>query len=234
MKQYNCIIIEDEPLAAEILKDYISDIPLLNLVGIHHDAISALSYLNDHPIDLIFLDINLPKLKGLDFLKSLRKYPDVIITTAYEEYALKSYDYQVTDYLLKPIEFSRFLIAVNKFIELKKSVNHINTDIKENNASMHFNVNKKLVKVFLNDILYMESQKDYLHIHTMHKKIITKMQINEIEKLLNKDHFIRIHRSFIISIPNVESISLTQVELFNQTIPVGRNYREIVKSTWNL
>lgn len=233
MNQFNCIIIEDEPIAAEILVDYVRDIPFLNLIGVYHDAISALEYLNNNTVDLIFLDIHLPKLKGLDFLKSLRDAPEVIITTAYEEYALKSYEFKVLDYLLKPIEFSRFLQAVNKLQEKTKFVSSKNQSATVEEV-MHVNVNKKLVKIILDEILYIESNKEYLHIHTGTKEIITKMQINEIEKVLDASKFIRIHRSFIIPIQKADSISLTEIEIKEIKLPVGRNYREQVKKQWKL
>jgi DNA-binding LytR/AlgR family response regulator len=229
MKPYKCIIIEDEPIAAEILRDYISEVSFLNLVGVHSNALTALDFLKDNSVDLIFLDINLPKLKGLDFLKSLKNPPAVIITTAYEEYALKGYEFNVLDYLLKPIEFSRFLQAVNK-LEFK-SVNPFFVE-ESKELFMQLSINKKLVRVNLSEILFIESKREYLHIQTIEKEIICKMQISEIEKILDALKFIRIHRSFIVAKDKVDVISLTELEVKGVKLPVGRSYRKLVAGSW--
>lgn len=231
MSKFKCIIIEDEPIAAEIIKDYITDVPFLDLQGTFHDAIAGLDFLNKKSVDLIFLDIHLPKLKGLDFLKSLQHPPSIIITTAFEEYALKGYEFNVLDYLLKPIEFSRFLQAVNKLKE-KESGDKNSASVPIHTASIHLNVNKKLVRVELKDLLYVESKKEYLDVHTSSRVITCKMQINEMEKLLNPQQFIRIHRSFMVAIDKVDTISLTELEINKIKLPVGRNYREQVKKRW--
>lgn len=231
MSKFKCIIIEDEPIAAEIIKDYITDVPFLDLQGTFHDAIAGLDFLNKHPVDLIFLDIHLPKLKGLDFLKSLQHPPAIIITTAFEEYAFKGYEFNVLDYLLKPIEFSRFLQAVNKLKDKEAGGKNSMQDPVPT-ASIHLNVNKKLWRVELKDLLYVESKKEYLDVHTSSRVITCKMQINEMEKLLNPQQFIRIHRSFIVATDKVDTISLTELEINKIKLPVGRNYREQVKKRW--
>lgn len=229
MKPYKCIIIEDEPIAAEILGDYISEVTFLKLTGVHSNALTALEFLNGNEVDLIFLDIHLPKLKGLDFLKSLKNPPAVIITTAYEEYALKGYEFNVLDYLLKPIEFSRFLQAVNK-LEFK-SVNPLFVE-ESKEQFIQLSINKKLVRVNLSEILFIESKREYLHIHTTEKDIICKMQISEMEKMLDAINFIRIHRSFIVAKAKVEVISLTELEIKGIKLPVGRSYRKLVAGRW--
>lgn len=227
MKVYKCIIVEDEPIAAEIISDYISEIPFLQLCSIHHNALSALNYINEHEVDLLFLDINLPKIKGLDFLKSLINPPLVIITTAYDEYALKGYEFNVVDYLLKPIEFARFLQAVNKVKDKSPARNfEIQKDTEE---YLQIFIQKKSIRVNLNDILFIESNRENIHIHTTEKEIICKMQIGEIEKQLNANQFLRVHRSYIVALPKVEAISLTEFEIKKHRIPVGRNYREQVR-----
>lgn len=231
MSKFKCIIIEDEPIAAEIIKDYITDVPFLDLQGTFHDAIAGLDFLNKHSVDLIFLDIHLPKLKGLDFLKSLQHPPAIIITTAFEEYALKGYEFNVLDYLLKPIEFSRFLQAVNKLKD-KEAWDKNTKQEPIHTASIHLNVNKKLLRVELKDLLYVESKKEYLDVHTSSRVITCKMQINEMEKMLNPQQFIRIHRSFIVATDKVDTISLTELEINKIKLPVGRNYREQVKKRW--
>jgi response regulator of citrate/malate metabolism len=154
MQRFNCLIVEDEPLAAEVLQDYIKQVPFLSLKGICNDALFALEALQQQKIDLVFLDIHLPKLKGLDFIKTLKNPPRIIITSAYHEYALQGYEYNVVDYLLKPIEFSRFLMAVNKLNQSPVPERHIATFLPApERASLFFNVSKKKVKVFLDEIL---------------------------------------------------------------------------------
>lgn len=227
MQKYNCIIVEDEPLAAEVLSDYVKQIPFLELKGICTDAIYAMEKLQQEPVDLIFLDIHLPKLKGLDLLRSLPHPPQVIITTAYQEYALQGYEFNVLDYLLKPIEFSRFLMAVNK---LKQATTATSVSIAPLPQRMHlfFNVNKKKIKIYLDEILYIESLKEYIRIITKDKSILTKFQLGQIEELLARNNFLRIHRSFIVAQDKIEAISATDVEINGQSLPIGRSYKELV------
>jgi len=226
MKKYNCIIVEDEPIAAEVLEDYIRQIPFLELKAVCSDAIYAMETLKKENIDLIFLDIHLPKLRGLDFLKTLKNPPSIIITSAYQEYALTGYELNVTDYLLKPIEFNRFLMAVNK-VNRKENPESSNAHLADR-EHLFFNVSKKLVKVYLEDILYVESLREYIRITTKEKNILTKMQLGEIEGMLPVNSFIRIHRSFIVSKPKIEAFSPAKIEINGKTLPIGRNYKEQV------
>ena len=230
MEEFNCLIVEDEPLAAEILQEYISQVPFLNLVAISVDAIYALDILRKEKIDLIFLDINLPKLKAFDFIKTLNNPPHIIITTAYHEYALQGYEHNVVDYLVKPIEFNRFLVAVNKLKQPDKTkpVQFISQE--KEKEYMFFNISKKKVKIYLDDILYIESLREYIRIVTTNKTIQTKLQLSQIEALLPKSHFIRIHRSFIVAKNKIEAFSSTEVEINNKQISIGRSYKELVQS----
>jgi len=230
MQQYNCIIVEDEPLAAEVLEDYVKQVPFLNLTAVCTDAIYAMDILQKEKVDLIFLDIHLPKLKGLDFIKTLKHPPQIIITTAYHEYALKSYEYNVLDYLLKPIEFNRFLMAVNKLNQSTETKLAQQTAQTQERKHIFFNVSKKKVKVFLDEILYIESLKEYIRIATVNKTIITKFQIGQIEEMLTKNNFIRVHRSFIVSKNKIDAFTATDVEINNKQIPIGRSYKELVQS----
>jgi DNA-binding LytR/AlgR family response regulator len=230
MEKYNCIIIEDEPLAAEIIKDYVQQVPFLNLIGICEDAIYALDILQKEKIDLIFLDINLPKLKGFDFIKTLKNPPNIIITTAYHEFALQGYEHNVIDYLMKPVAFTRFLVAVNK---LKQSQEMIPStlSIKENEREyLFFNVSKKKIKVYFDEIHYIESIKEYVNVITADRSITVKFQLSQIEALLPKNNFIRIHRSFIVAKNKIAAFSATDVEINNKQIPIGRSYKELVLS----
>lgn len=230
MEKFNCLIVEDEPLAAEILQDYISQVPFLNLVAISVDAIYALDVLQKEKIDLIFLDINLPKLKAFDFIKTLNNPPRIIITTAYHEYALQGYEHNVVDYLVKPIEFNRFLAAVNK-LKQPDSTKPVQIKAPEKEKEyMFFNISKKKVKIYLDDILYVESLREYVRIVTTNKTIQTKLQLSQIEALLPKSNFIRIHRSFIVAKNKIEAFSSTDVEINNKQISIGRSYKELVQS----
>lgn len=223
MSNIRCIIIEDEPLAVKILEEYINQIPFLILQGTFKDAILASEYLRDHEVDLIFLDIHLPKLKGMAFLKTLTNPPSVIVTTAYHQYAVEGFNLNVTDYLLKPFDFDRFLIAVNK---VKSSKGHtIEPDTKDH---LFLNVQKKKVKILFSDILYIESQREYIKIVTVKKVYLTKLSTNEIESMLPSHIFKRIHRSFIISIPKIDSYTSDSVEINGISIPVGRGYKEVI------
>jgi DNA-binding LytR/AlgR family response regulator len=230
MKKISCLILEDEPLAAEVLEEYITQVPFLALKAKCADAIYALEILQKQTIDLIFLDIHLPKLKGLDFIKTLQHPPKVIITTAYQEYAIQGYELNVVDYLLKPIEWSRFLMAVNKLhqpIEIA-TYPHRAVPVQEEKAYLFFNVNKRMVKVFLDEILYIESLKEYIRITTPNKSILTKFQLNQIEELLTRHQFLRIHRSFIVAKNKIETFSATDVEIGSKHLPIGRNYKDQV------
>ena len=229
MQKYNCIIVEDEPIASEILRDYIAQVPFLQLTDICHDAIYALEVLQREKIDVIFLDIHLPKLKGLDLVRSLKKPPQIIITSAYPEYALQGFELNVADYLLKPIEFSRFLMAVNKLqrqSDAPPAINHAPTAVER--VHLFFNVNKKRIKVYLDEILYIESLREYIRITTQTKNILTKSQLGQIEEMLINNNFLRIHRSFIVAKEKIEAFTATDVEIAGKEIPIGRNYKELV------
>jgi two-component system, LytTR family, response regulator len=228
MSKIKCIIVEDEPLAVKVLSDYIEQVPFLDLQGSFKDAILATDYLHHHDVDLIFLDIHLPKLKGMAFLKTLSHPPSVIITTAYHQYAIEGFNLNVTDYLLKPFEFERFLIAVNK---VKKAQTEKQEPV-ENREKDHLflNVQKKKVKILFSDIVYIESQREYIKIVTSKKEYLSKMSTNEIEDLLPAHLFKRIHRSFIVSVNKIESYTADTVEVNGISIPIGRGYRDSLEN----
>src|SRR6476661_1690259 len=227
MSNIKCIIVEDEPLAVKVLSGYISQVPFLELQGTFKDAILATNYLRTNRTDLIFLDIHLPKLKGMAFLKTLIHPPAVIITTAYHQYAVEGFDLNVTDYLLKPIEFERFLVAVNKVrtsgserAEARKE------EIKDH---LFLNVQKKKVKILFSEIVYIESQREYIRIVTIKKEWISKMSTHEIQALLPSNLFKRIHRSFIVALKRIDSYTADTVEVNGISIPIGREYRDSIK-----
>lgn len=229
MSKIKCIIIEDEPLAVKVLADYIEQVPFLQLEASFKDAILATEWLRSNEVQLIFLDIHLPRLKGMAFLKTLKKQPSVIITTAYHQYAVEGFDLNVTDYLLKPIEFERFLIAVNKVPAGDAAVQapFKLTEVKDH---LFLTVQKKKVKILLADILYVESQREYVKVVTEKKEFISRMSTGEIEALLPGHLFKRIHRSFIISVARLESYTAEAVEINGISVPVGRAYREVIEN----
>lgn len=226
-----CIIVEDEPLALDIMKDFVSQVPFLELAGVCQDAFSAMELLNDKNIDLMFLDIHLPKLKGLDFLAALKNPPMVIITSAYHEFAIQSYEHNVLDYLLKPIEFSRFVVAVNKAVSRNLPQQLTAAPLVEENQDLYFTVNKKKARVAMHSILYIESQRENVRIVTDSKTIVTRYPISELEKELPASAFIRIHRSFIVARAKIDFIDANDVEIGGKEIPIGRSYKDYVLQT---
>lgn len=228
MSKITCIIVEDEPLAVKVLSDYIFQVPFLQLQGTFKDAILATNYLQDKKVDLIFLDIHLPKLKGMAFLRTLTHPPVVIITTAYHQYAVEGFDLNVIDYLLKPFDFERFLAAVTK-IKTSQGANQISNEVEERKDFIFINVHKKKVKILFSEIAYIESQREYIKIKTIKKEYISKMSTHEMEALLPANLFKRIHRSFIVSLSKIESYTAEKVEINGVSIPIGRGYRNIIE-----
>jgi two-component system LytT family response regulator len=228
MSSIRCIMIEDEPLAAKVLADYISQVPFLELQAQFKDAILASNYLRDNDTDLIFLDIHLPKLKGMAFLKTLINPPAVIITTAYHQYAVEGFDLNVTDYLLKPFEFERFLTAVTK-VKSKHREMQKPGELQEMKDYLFLNVNKKKVKLMFEDIIYIESQREYIKISTTKGEYTSKISTHEIEELLPTNLFRRIHRSFIVSVSKIQSYTAEEVDVNGASIPIGRGYRDVIE-----
>jgi two-component system, LytTR family, response regulator len=228
MSKIACIIVEDEPLAVKVLSDYISQVPFLELRGTFKNAILASDYLRGNNTDLMFLDIHLPKLKGLAFLKTLTNPPAVIITTAYHQYAVEGFNLNVTDYLLKPFDFERFLAAVTKVKTAQRGRQRSDTteELKEH---IFLNMQKKKVKILFSEIVYIESQREYIKIITTKKEYVSKMSTHEIEALLPVNLFKRIHRSFIVSVSKIESYTAEKVEVNGVTIPIGKGYRNIIE-----
>jgi two-component system, LytTR family, response regulator len=229
MSKIQSIIIEDEPLAVKVLSDYISQVPFLEFQGSFKDAIRATEFLRHQDTDLIFLDIHLPKLKGMAFLKTLTNPPAVIITTAYHQYAVEGFDLNVTDYLLKPFEFERFLIAVNK-VKTAQGVRQPPPESQETRDFIFLTMQKKKVKILFSEIVYIESQREYIKITTTKKEYISKMSTHEIEALLPANLFKRVHRSFIVSVSKIESYTSEIVEVNGVAIPIGRGYRDIIEN----
>ncbi|OQP56467.1 LytR/AlgR family response regulator transcription factor [Niastella populi] len=229
MSKIKCIIVEDEPLAVKVLADYISQVPFLQLQASFKDAILATDYLRNTSTGLIFLDIHLPKLKGMAFLKTLTSSPAVIITTAYHQYAVEGFDLNVTDYLLKPIEFERFLVAVNKV----KPADNGKQPLYENRQMKDFiflTIQKKKVKILFSEIVYIESQREYIKIATTKQEYISKMSTHEMEELLPASLFKRVHRSFIVAVNKIDSYTAEIIEVNGISIPIGRGYKDSLDS----
>ncbi len=209
-------------MAAKILSTYISKVPSLKLEGIFKNALLATDWLNENEIDLIFLDIHLPKLRGMDFLKTLTAPPSIIITTAYNQYAVEGFDLNVTDYLLKPFDFRRFLAAVNKV----KTTNNEKPDYET--GFIFLRSERKTVKVLFSEIVYIESQREYIRIVTTEREYISRMSTKEVEKLLPGNIFKRIHRSYIISVKKVKSYTAELIDVNGVSLPIGRGFRNII------
>ncbi len=226
----NCIIIDDEPLALDILEDYISKVPFLKLIKKCMSAIEALDYLKENKIDLIFLDIQMPDLTGIQFIKSLPRKPDVIFTTAYSDYAIEGFNLNAVDYLLKPISFERFLRAANKYydtIHRKITGNsNLNTSESKGENFIFIKTEYKIVKIDLADILYIEGLKDYIRFVTPKEQLLTLQSMKSMEEHLPSPRFIRVHKSYIVSMQHVEAIERNKIKIKDKWVPIGNTYRD--------
>ena len=226
MNKIQCLLVDDEPPAVELLTKYASMIDQLEVVGTSYSAVKAFDMLKDKKIDLMFVDIRMPVLNGIDFIKTLKNPPAIILTTAYREYALDGYDLDIIDYLLKPIAFNRFLKAIDRYRN-RIITPIIKTPPPSNQADHLFvNVNRTHHKVILNDILYIESLKDYVRIHTKKDRLVVKGNLGSFMKQIPDNRFIRIHRSFAIALAFIESYNQQEVEIAGQKLPIGSSYRE--------
>ena len=228
MTRCKCIIVEDEPLAQNVLKKYIADHPSLELVGTCTDALEAQVVLNKHDVQLIFLDINLPKLSGINFIKTLLQSPLIIFTTAYPEFAVEGFELNAVDYLLKPFSFERFLKAVNKVVE--KLNNPMVSKKEEKNSYIFFRSDKKIHKVDLENILYIEAIGDYMKVITDSGQLIINETMKNLQEELPAGSFIRVHKSFIISRSKIKYIEGNYVQIEDKSIPIGATYRNEVLS----
>ncbi len=218
----NCLLVEDEPLAALVLEDYIAQVPWLHFVGRCPDAVHALEAMQQQAVDVLFLDIHLPGLRGLDFLRSLLHTPQTILTTAYQEYALDGYDLGVVDYLLKPIDFERFLKALQKL----RRPDAAPAILPKPRPFHFFNCNKKMVRVWLDEIVVVESLKEYVRLHLADgTSLMTKHQLGGMENLLAGLHFLQAHRSFLVALPHVTAFTATEIFAAGQCIPIGRQFK---------
>jgi len=216
----DCIIIEDEPLALKRTKEYVEKISYLNLMRYFNNGFEAIGYLKEHHVDLIFLDIKMDELTGIQLLESLERKPFVIITTAYSEYALKGYELNVTDYLLKPFSIARFIQAVEK-VSIQ-----MNNESKEIRDFFFVKTEYRLEKIYFKDILFIEGMRDYRNIQTTEKKILTLQTFSELENNLPNDKFCRVHKSYIVTLNNIDLIERNRIKIKDKMIPISETYKE--------
>ncbi len=222
-----CLLVDDEPLAIALLQRHFEQLDSFEVKGTCSNAVKALEFLNSNKIDLLFLDIEMPKISGIDLLKTLRNPPKVIITTAHREYAVDGYDLDIIDYLLKPITFDRFFKAIERYLRLS---NNVLPELLHSSEQkfMYIKSGNKFFKIDTADILYIESLKDYIKIFTKEKEIIAKYKIGDFEQETTSKGFLRIHRSFIVNLKNITAFTATDIEIGKIEIPVGVNYKEYV------
>lgn len=229
----NCITIDDEPLALAKLKDYIEKVQYLNLVESFDNGADSLNYLKNNDVDLIFLDIQMDDLTGIQLLEALKDRPKVILTTAYDEYALKGYELDVSDYLLKPISFERFVKSVEKVYASLENENKLKAELKESQMLVDkksdfifVKSDYKLQKVRFKDIMYIEGMKDYLRIVTPEKRLMVLQNFKRMEAILPDNKFVRVHKSYIISVEKIDSIGKKSLKVGEMIIPIGESYKK--------
>jgi DNA-binding LytR/AlgR family response regulator len=241
--QFNCAVVDDEFLARKCIKEYIQKVPFLKLIGDYDSPLHVLGDIKDKKVDILFLDIQMPDISGLDFLKTLNPQPYTIFTTAYREYALDGYEHNVFDYLLKPFSFDRFLKAVNKVIEKlnRQAMNQIPEENQDgiktpanDESFLIIKTNRKLCKIMYRDLIYIESQKAYVVFHTKQVKITALYTLKELKEMLPGDQFVRIHNSFIVSVRFIDSLEGNMLGIKGEKLPVGRMYRDNVSKIFRI
>jgi DNA-binding LytR/AlgR family response regulator len=220
----NCLIVDDEPIARKGIREYVKDISFLNLVGECENGVKAASYLAEQSVDLIFLDINMPKISGIELLRNIKRQPLTILTTAFPEYALESYSLDVTDYLVKPIAFDRFLKACQKAFDIFT----LRNGSQEHSLFFFVKSDSKYEKIFFQEVLYIKAMQNYAVIHTHQRKLITYLTMTSIENHLPKDQFIKVHKSYIIGLRHVNGIDGNELLIGKESIPVSRNLKDEV------
>jgi DNA-binding LytR/AlgR family response regulator len=227
MEKYNCLVVDDERLAVELLEKYIEKIPFLELTTSCHSAMEAMSILRSESIDIMFLDIQMPNLTGIDFLKSLPSAPNTILTTAYSEYALESYELGVVDYLVKPIEFDRFFKAINKITNKNTaSTQPIRAENTPSSDYIFVKSDGKIIKIKLDKILFIEALQKYIRIHTTTQRVTTLLSLSRIQEQLASPPFVRIHRSYIVNVNKIDSLEGNHLTIQKQQLPISKGQKE--------
>jgi DNA-binding LytR/AlgR family response regulator len=237
-----CAIVDDEFLARQYLRDYVQRLSFLELVGDYNSPLMIMEELKQNTIDILFLDIQMPDITGLDFLKTINPQPYVILTTAYKEYAIEGYEHNVIDYLLKPISFDRFLKAINKVADKiqkeRAAATNINSSFDSRTATeenyLTIRADRKWYKINYDDLYFIEGQKAYVTFHTRIKKITALFSLKELEETLPAERFIRIHKSFIVSVKNIETLEGNMIGICGKKLPVGSSYRDKVNQLFNI
>ena len=225
-----CLIVDDEILAQDVVEKYVASMPTLSLVGKCDNAIEAISFLHNNPVDVLFLDLNMPELSGLDMLKTLANPPKVILTTAYSEYALESYEYGVVDYLLKPIKFERFIKAINKVVEqFEETKKVVEEHQPKQPPTIFIKEDQVTYQINLADILFVEAYGNYLKVHTSEKVFVTRDTMHDMVDKLPDDLFLRVHKSYIVALSKISSISGNRVYIDRMEIPIGEMYKMVLK-----
>jgi DNA-binding LytR/AlgR family response regulator len=227
MKKLNCLLVDDEPPALEILRTYIASTPTLHIAGECNHAIDAFQFLQLKEVDLIFLDINMPRLTGTDFLKALANPPKVIFTTAHRDFAVEGFELGAVDYLLKPYSLERFWRAIQRATNTESKIAEREKTETESDRFLYVRADRKMTKVLVNEILYIESLKDYVKIFLPDRHIVTKQTITSLEDMLPEENFVRVHRSFVVSISKIESYTQHTIFIGKSEIPVGPLYRQV-------
>lgn len=232
-----CLIVDDEPLARELIRSHVEKLENFEIVAECSNAMKALNLLREMQVDLVFMDIQMPQITGIEFLKTLKHPPKVIITTAYREYALESFELDVVDYLLKPITFERFLKAVNRYYQMNQDgvqlIANKSSEKSSEEIFIYIKENKKVVKVYLSEIKYIEGLSEYIQIFTDKRKIITKTSMAQMEEKLANENFLRIHKSFIVSISKIEAFTANTIEIQGKELPIGRSFKNAVLGALN-
>ncbi len=232
-----CLIADDEPLARDLIHGYVEKLENFEIVAECGDAMKALKVLREKPVDLMFMDIQMPQITGIEFLKTLKHPPKVIITTAYREYALEGFELDVVDYLLKPITFERFLKAINKYYQMGQDeiqvVPNNNPEKLGVESFIYIKENKKIIKVYLSEIKYIEGLSEYIQLYTDKRKIITKASMTQMEEKLPSEGFLRIHKSYIVSMNKIEAFTANTIEIQGKELPIGRSFKNAVLNALN-
>jgi len=231
------MIIDDEPLARDLIRGHIEKLENFEIVAECNNAMMALSVLREKHVDLVFMDIQMPQITGIEFLKTLKHPPKVIITTAYREYALEGFELDVVDYLLKPITFERFLKSVNKFYQMCQEpiqgTPNSSAEKIQDESFIYVKENKKVIKVYFSEIRYIEGLSEYVQIYTDKRKIITKTSMTLMEEKLPSENFLRIHKSYIVPIGKIEAFTANTIEIQGKELPIGRNFKNAVLNSLN-
>lgn len=225
-----CVLVDDEPLAIKVLQNYFANFPEFEIVGTFNNSLEALDFVNNNPVDTLFLDINMPMMTGFELISLMENKPKVVITTAFREFAAESYDLEVLDYLVKPIPLPRFIKCINKITTEFNLKNNLKIEPVRIDSHIFIKVDKKMVKIHIDEILFIEGMKEYIKVVTLDKTYITHKSLTSLSEELPLDRFIRIHKSYTIAIDKVKFIEGNRIQILSYTIPIGRNYSKEVKA----